>query len=267
MKIFFAGSLSHIDKVRRLGVKNFLSSFIEGDRIFKCFNSSDKIILDSGAFSVWNKGVKIDINKYKEKIKLVPKNWIKVSLDVIPKTGSTSKEIEKCCDESLENFLFLYKADKNILPVFHYGESSKYLKKYLDRCGYIGLSPANDTMEVVKRRFLSECFSIVKDSCKTHGFGYCSSRGLTIFPFYSIDSTTWLNGGKYGEIHKFRMGNIFRNKSLDVNSLLIPLNECSLLDKNDSKGTIRSYYNLLEWIKFEKFVTELWEKRGVEWND
>jgi len=44
-----------------------------------------------------------------------------------------------------------------------------------------------------------------KNNCKVHGLGFTQGSLLKTgkFPFYSIDSTTWLVGAKFGDVCLF----------------------------------------------------------------
>ena len=251
MKFYFSCSLSKkfFKLLYQEGVRNFLVSFGTNAKIFSPILQEYKdlsVIIDSGAFSAWNHGKVIDIKAYVHFAKNLPKDWIKVSLDVIPKTGSTSQEIEKCCDASVENFLFLQKELKEgVLPVFHYGENFKYLRKYLDYTNYVGLSPANDTMEKTKREFLTKCFKFLGTKVKTHGFGYSSFGGLTLFPFYSCDSISPIR---------------WQSLPYTTHSVSdVPVG--STLSVEDFRFLFTVNINI--FLRYQEFNTELWRKRGI----
>ena len=201
MKYFFSSSAGFYPMLVEMGATNFLLSFaVDAKECYKMIDE-DNVIIDSGAFSVWNKGGSINIDEYLSFCKSLPKKWTFINLDVIPKTGSNAKEIEKCCQQGYENYLYLKQHLENVMPVYHYGDDIKWLHKFIETSDYIGISPANDTHENVKREFLKEVFYITKDKVKTHGLGYSSLEGVKMFPFYSIDSISYksfnINGDRY----------------------------------------------------------------------
>jgi hypothetical protein len=244
MKYFFSSPTDKEKVLFSCGVKNYLLSFaVDGKNCDKFNNEERNIIIDSGAFSVWNKGGTIDIDKYRDFCLSKPQNWTYINLDVIPETGSSPLDIEKCCEKSYENYLYLSQYIKNLMPVYHYGDKISWLKKYMDKTDYIGISPANDTHENVKREFLKSCFSLlnVKESkIKTHGLGYSSFTGLYLFPFYSVDSIS------FKKIKLYHKGESFTCWANTKMSFII-------------KKRVKEYMQL------EENLTKIWERRGVLW--
>lgn len=244
MKYFFSSPMSKISQLQECGVQNYLLSFAVDGKECKDLLSEfgDKeVIIDSGAFSVWNKGGSIDINAYAEFCSVLPKTWTFVNLDVIPKTGSSSADIAKCCEEGFENYLFLKSKLNNVLPVYHYGDDIKWLHKYYEYTNYVGVSPANDIHEKEKRKWLKATFKeidVKNTKLKTHGFGYSSFEGLTLFPFYSIDSIS------YKHISMFIQG---QKMQFWANSLM------DFVFKK----------NVQKYLSFEDKVTQLWAQRGL----
>ncbi|MBA7538322.1 hypothetical protein ES705_30597 [subsurface metagenome] len=61
-----------------------------------------------------------------------------------------------------------------------------------------------------------------KDSCKVHGLGYTKTRLLKFIPWDSVDSSTWIYGGKRGTLFLFNGDEIVSlkpktfNKSSDI---------------------------------------------------
>lgn len=237
MKYFFSSSASHYLELQEMGAENFLLSYaVDAKHAYKMIDE-DSVIIDSGAFSVWTKGDTIDIEDYLKFCMSLPDKWQYVNLDVIPKTGSTPDEIELCCEEGYKNYLYLKKHLKNVMPVYHYGDHIKWLHKFMQESDYIGISPANDTSEKVKRQFFKEVFNVVQDKVKTHALGYSSDVGVTLFPFYSVDTISY----KY-----------LRN-----------------LRGNDYLVSKQLYFffrrNIKKYLKLERDVKKLWKSRGIIW--
>jgi len=122
-----------------------------------------KLMLDSGAFSVWSSGKKIDLDEYTKFCKEHSNFTTVVNLDVIPPKGlRLSKELkEACCQEGWDNYMSMLRHIplEQLVPVFHRGEDFKWLEKYLDfGSPYIGLSPRFDGTSWRRRQaFLQEC--------------------------------------------------------------------------------------------------------------
>ena len=245
MKYFFSSPSSMRKPLKERKVRNYLLSFAVDAKDVKHFDDDDnRLIIDSGAFSLWNKGAgTIDIDEYLAFINSLEHGDITcINLDVIPQTGSSKAEINKCVEQGFENYLYLKSKSKHkIMPVYHYGENISILKRYADHTDYIGISPANDTAEVVKRAFLDKVFGFTKDKIKCHGLGYSSFGGLYIYPFYSVDSISFKRVIIEIDGVKFNM--------LNSNAISYPINK-----------------RIQEFLNLEKTVTEIWEKRGIMWD-
>lgn len=106
-------------------------------------------MIDSGAFSVWNSGGKIDLDSYIKYCKERPNLSVIVGLDVIPPKGAklTDELKDKVATEGWNNYLKMIRhlPMEKVVAVFHRGDSYKWLEKMLDfGCPYIGLSPRHD---------------------------------------------------------------------------------------------------------------------------
>ena len=156
-----------------------------------------RLLLDSGAFSAWNRKVQIDLHEYmrfiKEHLDLVD---CYVSLDVIGRSASQSYENQQIMKaEGLEP-----------IPVFHQGERFKWLERYLENGEkYIGIATHKDSPPAEQRKWLDSAFTRLTDSKgrpyrKVHGFGITSFDHLVRYPWYSTDSTTWSLTPAYGTI-------------------------------------------------------------------
>ena len=115
--------------------------------------------------------------------------------------------------------------------------------------------------------FLDACFLILKTEVKVHGFGMTGPPLLKRYPFYSVDSTSWLGGSMRSEVYFYdpSKGDIRVTKTKDrerANHNTIGFN-----DDNDKRWFQRVIHNAIEWQKYEKFLTELWKKRGIVWEN
>ena len=174
-----------------------------------------KIAVDSGAHSLFKKYTKKDnqsqfdfsyyetdefwayvdnycawLHENKDKIDLY------VNLDVISNAELTWK-VQK----------YMESKNLNPLPVYHTGEDISWLKKYIENYEYFAIGGLGQQM--TKSRWLMNSgdivFDLVCDSKgmprnKVHGFAMTSPDLIVEFPFFSIDSTSWMQFGKYGII-------------------------------------------------------------------
>lgn len=156
------------------------------------------LFLDSGAFSALTQGVEIDIQKYIEFIKRnIDVIQVYVNLDVIGDPVAT-----------FENQMIMENAGLKPLPVYHYKEPYYFLEQYLQRgYDYIGLGGMVATGEKSSMRsWLDETFEkYVCDKAgwpkvKVHGFGMTALKYMMRYPWYSVDSTSWVLTGRMGDI-------------------------------------------------------------------
>lgn len=164
------------------------------------------LFCDSGAFSVHTGKAQITQDEYIEYINSIIEDIdVFAQLDTIPgkfQKPKSSQDYIDSAESSWENFLYMREnvKDKNkIMPVFHFGEDIKYLKRMLefrDEFGngldYIGLSPANDASVQDRMLYLQNMYDIIKASSnpnvKTHVYGFTSLTAMSKFPCYSADS-------------------------------------------------------------------------------
>ena len=208
MKINFAGTPGTKERERdwqKLINKRLLSfwNYINNEfNIPFAFEESMKnkidIFLDSGAFSAFTQNIQIDIDEYINFIKEHQSNLeVYANLDVIGSPKGTWM-----------NQKIMERAGLNPLPCFHYGEDIKWLNRYL-KSGYEyialgGMVPIS-TRDLIK--WLDILFSdYLTDSngypiIKVHGFGLTSLTLMLRYPWFSVDSTSWVMTGRMGSIY------------------------------------------------------------------
>ena len=174
------------------------------------------VMLDSGAHTVWKKGINIEIDKYivyaHEAINTCKKNNKKiqvVNLDVIPgKKGDNTTKIssgiiERAALKGYENLCIMCENGITPIHVFHQGEDVKWLDKMVERTNYIGISQAKDICRKSKRYWTELVFNYLYNhniDVKTHAFGVLKEDVLRQFPWTSSDATSPLLLAAYGSI-------------------------------------------------------------------
>lgn len=157
-----------------------------------------ELFLDSGAFSAWMQGITINIYEYIDFIKqyhdLIT---VYANLDVIGDPQATWR-----------NQMIMENAGLKPLPCFHYGTPEKWLLRYLGKGydyialgGMVAITTTTQLMYWLDRLFQT----ILTDNAgmpkvKIHGFGITSLRLMLRYPWYSVDSTTWVVTGRRGII-------------------------------------------------------------------
>lgn len=151
---------------------------------------------DSGAFTAFTKSVNIDIDKYAEFINNTSKMW-----NAISNLDDTSKNEQK----SWDNQKALESLGCKIQPVFHAREDESWLIKYLDTgYDYIFIGGMVPESTAWLKEWLDHLWSNYLTNpdgtprIKVHGFGLTSQNLMSRYPWYSVDSTSWLNTGIFG---------------------------------------------------------------------
>lgn len=163
------------------------------------------MMLDSGAFSAWNARAEVNLEDY---CVYIYRNieWIDayVNLDVIPGSPGrtpTEAEVEESAEASWWNMEYMQGFGLDPVPVFHQGERFYWLERMVDAgIRYIGISPANDRSTQAKVEWLDRVFHYLCDAeghprVKTHSFGATSVEIIMKYPWFTVDSTTWLAAG------------------------------------------------------------------------
>lgn len=186
-------------KALRDGVVHKLESYHyihKGAYVDKIRRAGDKVFLDSGAFSAFSLGVEVDINAYAEFVKSHQDIILMASvLDAIGDPEGTYRN-----QQTLERL------GAEVLPCFHYGEPLDLCEHYISNYPYItigGMVPIpNSKLEY----WLDEIWSKVltgKDGVsrgKVHGFGLTSRKLMLKYPWYSCDSSSWVQMAAHGSI-------------------------------------------------------------------
>ena len=169
------------------------------------------LFLDSGAFSAWTQGVEIDIQEYirfiKEHEEVIE---VYANLDVIGMGGKQPNE--KTAELTLKNQKIMEEAGLNPLPCFHYGEPMNYLEYYVENYDYLALGVAGNVGKKLMP-WLDVCFAdYICDKngmpkIKTHGFAVTSLSLMLRYPWWSVDSTSWVVTGRLGCIYVPRYRN------------------------------------------------------------
>jgi hypothetical protein len=105
-------------------------------------------------------------------------------------------------------------------------------------------------------------------STKVHGFGLTSGKWLLSFPFYSVDSSSWLNPAKYGGIpviNEFGMVRYVTGRKDNFFEHNYPVEFIGKLSGTEYRTRLN--YQLIEHTKMEKQITRIWQSRGIDWDE
>lgn len=159
-----------------------------------------KIFLDSGAFSMFTQGIKVDLREYAEYIK-TNADWIEVASN-LDEIGAGKEEQTYANQKTLERY------GVKVQPVHHARDADHYLQRYLDEgYDYIflgGMVPESTEylrgwLDRMWDRYL--CHPDGSPRVKVHGFGLTTAELMFRYPWYSVDSTSWVMTGRFGAVY------------------------------------------------------------------
>jgi len=227
------------------------------------------VFIDSGAFTFFMKGWKKPLKFYERYVRDYAKFLRKyrdyifcaAELDIDTIVGDVA---QKWREEIFE------KMNKSVVPIVFVWHDTWHdendFKAYCQRYDFVGIgSGFNDDYQrlmATARQYLT----------KVHVFGYTRSTEIQNYDFYSVDSTTWLLGSKYGETDIFNGKTINRydNTKKDIRRTYRVKFENAGLDW--SKIASEDYYevirmNMLSFVEMEAYLAKVnrvkayWEKR------
>lgn len=155
-----------------------------------------KIFLDSGAFSAFTKGISVDLQEYCRFCTL--NTDIIEAASVLDAVGDPLK--------TWENQKRMEALGVPALPCFHYGEDERYLEYYASNYEYItlgGMVPISSPqlllwLDRLWEKYLTD--SSGRPKLRVHGFGMTSIPLMKRYPWYSCDSSSWVQIGSIGSI-------------------------------------------------------------------
>jgi len=243
MKLFFAGAESFESLMVKYNCHALMSFFhIRGPwkknpRIKEGNNLTGELFIDSGAFSAFSLGKPTDIDKYIEFCKKTDADYYAV-LDVIGSASGTLKNQ-------------IYMEDRGVKPVpcFHHGEDFKYLKYYCRKYDYIALGGMVPISTPALIRWLEVIFTMYPNK-KFHGFGVTTKKLIERFPFYSVDSSSWLSGGRVGSLFDMELGTKHYSELTEQWKKKIEERGFTL-DEINEKHEARNSFNIISYLEMQ----------------
>ena len=157
-----------------------------------------RFFADSGAHSARTLGIDLKVDDYGAWLR-ENHEWFTIyaNLDVIWAPEATWQNQRR-----LEDHHGLHP-----MPVFHTGEPWSALHRYLDEgYTYVALGKLLGNPPKVLAPWLARCFELAEGRAVFHGFGLTQWAMLKRFPFYSVDSSSWGSGVRYGYLCLFHRG-------------------------------------------------------------
>lgn len=246
MLIFFAGAEGEDFRaiLKRAGAKNVLQSFwaLRPDKPPKT-EVFDNYLLDSGGFSARQHGVEISVEEYARYLNMYQIKFA-FNLDVLD------------LETSLKNQDYLVKnTNTYIMPVYHGNEwldieTRNLLDYYIDCFPYIALGgmAGKENSKANLPRFLNYVFTRTRDKTMVHGLGMTGMTYLKKYPFFSVDSTSWIC------VNRFASSKVYSDKMVKVR----------LKNRTWKENLVpEAKY----WIGVQDKMTRLWDNRGISWGN
>jgi hypothetical protein len=239
MRIFLAGSgwNRHCWENRDFFDFYRLESFVYIKGEEKNIHKYNMFLLDSGAFTFMSKvNGEVDwddyIKKYAKFINDYNVNYFfELDIDVI--VGI--KEVERL-RSLLENL-----TNKKSIPVWHKSRGLEYWKKMCKDYDYVAIGGIV-TQEIKRSEYdvFNHLLKIAKENnTKVHGLGFTNLKGLEKYKFYSVDSTSWLSGNRFGAVYWFD-GKTMKKQNKGIGQRV--------------KTNMTALNNFNEWVKFSKYA-------------
>lgn len=169
-----------------------------------------KVFLDSGAFSAKSLGIEISIEEYCQ--------YIKENEDIIRVEDGilVASVLDSIGDPQLtwENQQRMESLGVRPLPCFHQGEDARYLDYYVANYEYITVGGIVGGNPVQLEIWLDRIFNnhildgAGRPKTRVHGFGMTSEYLMERYPWYSCDSSSWIQTTSFGGITIPRFGNL-----------------------------------------------------------
>jgi hypothetical protein len=243
MKVFLAGSgwnkLWNKDNFWDFFRLNTFFHMSEGEA--KKIHLYKDFLLDSGAFSFFG-NAKVSMDKYIEEYinfinKYDVKHFFELDLYTLPEYGIKKTEDIRSYIEK--------KTGKKSIPVFHKMLGIDYYKNLCKEYRYIAIGASGQHDSRWTRTNPEQLKKMVlyanSKGVKVHGLGYTKIEMLKEISFYSVDSTSWLSGNRFGAIYVFN-GSGFDKKNKPTGMRV--------------KTDMTAKNNFYEWVKFQKYAEQ-----------
>lgn len=177
-------------------------------------------------------------------------------------TVYTNLDIVNNPEATLENQVWFEAHGLNPLPVWHFGTDEKWLKHYMDAgYDYIGIggmvpnpySVLRPALDHIFRKYICDEHGIPK--VKIHGFAATSIPLMVRYPWYSVDSSTWIKTAAFGQIIVPRCINDKYDYTITPHKI-----EVSIKSPKRAKG---GHYDLAP-RPVQKYIREYVESNGFE---
>jgi hypothetical protein len=155
------------------------------------FPTRPMVFADSGAFSAYSQGADVKVADYAAWLKQWESLFTTyVNLDVIRDAKATAV-----------NQRYLENQGLNPMPVVHTGTDLKVLDDMAKDYGYIALGGMVGVPGPTALKWTATCFKRVEGKDTVfHGFGQTRNDIIQALPWFSVDSSSWGMGHRFGRL-------------------------------------------------------------------
>ena len=210
-----------------------------------------QVFLDSGAFSAFTIGAELSVAEYCA--------YIARNRDIIRiEDGSVMASVLDGIGDPLQtwrNQIEMEARGVKPLPCFHAGEDERYLKWYVANYEYITLGGmvGSSTQQLciwldrIWDRYLTDGSG--NPRIKVHGFGITAVPIMERYPWYSCDSSSWIQSAAFGSII---------TPGYSPSKIALPM---SVSEKSPSRHDAGQHISTLTSIE-QDYVFQMLEKHG-----
>lgn len=278
MKIFMSGAEvdGHcINAAVLTPFRNMLTSFLYASKLAapgrplhaawrRAMVQAERRMVDSGAFSfLFGKpNTAPDFDQYAARYLLwlraqrrqgLVDTWVELDLSAVLGYAWVHKQREAMIAAGL---------GIGLITVWHSDADWAYWLHLLDeasrpgRSRYVAIEGHHaDRAELDYGRFIAVAF---ERGVRVHGFMLTSQEALERWPFYSVDSTSWVAPARYGIEHVME-----RNRPSGTTRWTGRVAKPTGEGDSWVEPLVR---NARRWLEVERRVTEMWRARGVDWD-
>ena len=159
----------------------------------------DKFLLDSGAFTFMSSSkTHVDWDVYLNRyIDFINRNNVKqfFELDIDSIVGYEKvKDLRRVLEKG---------TGKRCIPVWHKSRGLAEWHKMTEEYDYVAIGGiVSREIKPNEYKYFTPMLEIAKkNKCKVHGLGFTNLRGMEKYHFYSVDSTAWTTGNRFGAVY------------------------------------------------------------------
>ena len=255
MIYYFAGMESGLFRkiIRAVGAKHILMSAysLKYDKLPSDISGLN-VIMDSGGYTLRKNNTSFDISTY---INFLNRNKVKLAFNLDTNDFEETRRNQKILDKETKT---------KIIPIYHYSDfidHRNFLNELVAEYDYIAVGgvAGKNLNRKKKTNFFNYTFSKTQNKVKVHGLGVNALTELGKYPFYSVDGTSWLSPARFRSMSKFDGR---KTRSLSKTTKEISVDRMEMITATYQNILVKSAKNILE---IEKYITRLWETRGIQW--